>query len=249
MRIWWDLQDAIFDFIRATVGLLRISTAWCHWRRRQFIQVCKSMTMERFFALLSAIATVCATVASGMSYSVSLASQQVADESLAVTKAIDLRNQLQQRAIITVRDASINQYGIQNSPGEESKAVTTVSLSLKNSGHNPVGWIRLRGGALFSESAESRNSMSNDSEQLLVLELGNLNLESRTRLRFGFEYWDEELKKCFYGKVEYKLVRDPKNPKEFVPTPFVSGEADDEIRRLKSDEYCTRFAASTQSQE
>jgi hypothetical protein len=241
MRFWWALQDGMFDLVRTIGDQLRVLAAWCLWRKRKLIRALKPTWLSTLFAVLSSIATVCAAAASVMSYMVSRDSQRVAGESLAITKAIDARSQLQQRAVVTVRNASIGQYGIQDSQGSEITAVTTISLSLRNSGHNPAGWVRLRGGAFFTESVESRNSMSNDSEQLFVLEFKNLKIDGDTKLHFGFEYWDEELKKCFYGKVEYKLARDPKNPKEFMPTPYVTGEADEDIRRLKEDGYCTRF--------
>lgn len=243
MGFWWDLKHAISDSTHSIISLIRTLLAWCIWRRRQFIQAYKSMTLGTFFAILSSIATVCAAAASGMSYMVSRDSQRVADESLAITKAIDLRNQLQQRAIVTVRSASIGQYEIRSGEGSEMTVVTTVSLGLKNSGQNPAGWIRLRGGTFANtETVESGNAMANDSEQLFVLEFKHLKIESDTKLHFGFEYWDEAIKKCFYGKVEYKLARDPNNPMVFVPTPIVFGEADDVVRRLKEDSHCARFA-------
>jgi hypothetical protein len=223
MRLWWVLQDVISDSFRAV----------------------RSIELGTFFAILSSVATVCAAGASFMSYMVSRDSQKVADESLAITKAIDLRNQLQQRALVTVRNATVGQYGLQNAPGSEVKVVTTISLNVKNSGHNPAGWIRLRGGDFYTESVESQNSLSNDSEQVLVLEFRDMNIGNDTKLHFGFEYWDEELKRCFYGKAEYKLARDPKDPKEFIPTPFATGEADKDIRWLKEDAHCATFSTET----
>lgn len=222
MRLWWVLQDVISNSFRTI----------------------RSVELGTFFAILSSIATVCAAVASFMSYMISRDSQKVADESLAITKAIDLRNQLQQRAIVTVRNATVGQYGLQNAQGTEMTVVTTVSLNVKNSGHNPVGWIRLRGGEFYTQSVQSDNILSNDSEQSFVLEFRDQKIGSDTKLRVGFEYWDEELKRCFYGKAEYKLARDPKDPKEFIPTPFATGDADNDIRWLKEDGYCARYASN-----